>query len=152
MLAGFLLVILGLVSLWGARYWMRLRRQVNAWPVVRGHVTARHAIQPTDRGRTSTPAFRWAPDVRFSYRVDDTDYIGEKILAALELDAYQGLGRGLPGHDPRRGGCPLRSDRSPDELPLPAPLRKRPLVRHPGSGVARRRRAHPAGAGRRGTP
>ena len=79
MLAGLLLVILGLVSLWGARYWMRLRRQVNAWPVVRGHVTARHAIQPTDRGRTSTPAFRWTPDVRFSYRVDDIDYIGEKI-------------------------------------------------------------------------
>ena len=79
MLAGLLLVILGLVSLWGARYWMRLRRQVNAWPVVRGHVTARHAIQPTDRGRTSAPAFRWAPDVRFSYRVDDTDYIGEKF-------------------------------------------------------------------------
>ena len=53
MLAGLLLVMLGLVSLWGARSWMRLRRQVNAWPVVRGHVTARHAIQPTDRGRTA---------------------------------------------------------------------------------------------------
>ena len=78
MFAGFLLVMLGLVSLWSARFWTRLRRQVTAWPVVRGRVTARHTIQPTDRGRTSPPAFRWAPDVRFTYRVGDTDYVGEK--------------------------------------------------------------------------
>ena len=79
MLAVLLLSVLGVVSLWSARYRMRLRRQVTAWPVVRGHVTARHAIQPTDRGRTSMPAFRWAPDVRFTYRVGDTNYVGDKI-------------------------------------------------------------------------
>ena len=79
MFAAFLLVMLGLVSLWSARFWTRLRRQVIAWPVVRGRVTARHAIQPTDRGRTSPPALRWAPDVRFTYRVGATDYVGEKI-------------------------------------------------------------------------
>ena len=38
----------------------------------------------------------------------------------------------------------------PDELPLAAPLPERPLVQHPRPGVARRRRAHLAGAGRRG--
>src|SRR6185503_18055449 len=69
----------GLVCLWGARYWVRLRRRVDAWPVVRGRVTDRRAIQPTDRGRTSAPAFRWSPEARFTYRVGDTDYTGDKI-------------------------------------------------------------------------
>ena len=56
----------------------RLRRRVRRWPSVRGRVTSRETIQPTDRGRTSAPAFRWAPDVRYSYTVDGVDYVGDK--------------------------------------------------------------------------
>ena len=79
MIQGILMALVGLVCLWGARYWVHLRGRVGAWPVVRGRVTARKAIQPTDRGRTSVPAFRWSPEVRFSYRVGGASYVGDKI-------------------------------------------------------------------------
>jgi hypothetical protein len=73
------IALFGVAFLWAARYWLRLRRRVNAWPTVRGRVTERKSIQPTDRGRTSVPAFRWSPEVRFIYRVGGADYIGDKI-------------------------------------------------------------------------
>jgi hypothetical protein len=79
MLEAILMCVLGLFCLWGARYWVRLRRRVNAWPTTRGRITERKSIQPTDRGRTSTPGFRWSPEVRFAYRVSDADYVGDKI-------------------------------------------------------------------------
>lgn len=79
MIEGILMTVFGLAGLWGARYWVRLRGRVGAWPVVRGRVTEREAIQPTDRGRTSVPAFRWSPEVRYAYRVGGIDYIGDKI-------------------------------------------------------------------------
>jgi hypothetical protein len=56
----------------------RLRRRVRRWPSVPGRVTSRETIQPTDRGRTSAPAFRWAPDVRYTYTVDGVEYVGDK--------------------------------------------------------------------------
>ncbi len=79
-LAGLLSLLLSLACFWASFYWLRLRKRVLGWPVVRGRITARAAIQPTDRGRTSSPAFRWAPDVRFTYRVDGTDYEGDKTF------------------------------------------------------------------------
>lgn len=79
MLEGILMTLLGLAGLWGARYWMRLRRRVSAWPVTRGRITERLTIRPTDRGRTSVPAFRWSPEVRYAFRVGNADYVGDKI-------------------------------------------------------------------------
>lgn len=79
MLEGVLMLLSGLFCLLGARYWLRMRRQVDRWPVVRGRMMERKAIQPTDRGRTSAPAFRWSPEVRFAYQVGNTDYVGDKI-------------------------------------------------------------------------
>ena len=79
MLEGLLMILLGLAGLWGAWYWIRLRRRVHAWPTVRGRITERQTIQPTDRGRTTVPAFRWSPEVRYSFRVGGTDYAGDKI-------------------------------------------------------------------------
>ena len=79
MLEAILITLIGLTCLWAARYWVRLRRRVSAWPVVRGRITERKAIQPTDRGRMSTPGFRWSPEVRFDYRVGGADYVGDKI-------------------------------------------------------------------------
>ena len=79
MVEGILMSLIGLACLWGARYWVRLRRRVDAWPVTRGRITERRAIQPTDRGRTSVPAFRWSPEVRFAYQVGDADYTGDRI-------------------------------------------------------------------------
>ena len=79
MFEGILMIFLGLVCLWGARYWVRVRRRVGAWPTVRGRLTERKAIQPTDRGRTSVPGFRWSPEVRYAFRVGNTDYVGDKI-------------------------------------------------------------------------
>jgi hypothetical protein len=69
MLEGILMTLLGLAGLWGTRYWIRLRRRVSSWPVTRGRVTERLTIQPTDRGRTSVPAFRWSPEVRYAFRI-----------------------------------------------------------------------------------
>jgi hypothetical protein len=69
---------LGLVGLYSARYTHRLRRRVLSWPSVRGRVTMRTVIQPTDRGRMSQPRFRWAPDVRYTYSVDGVQYEGDK--------------------------------------------------------------------------
>jgi hypothetical protein len=75
--AAFALVI-ALGAFYAAASSLRLRRRVRRWPSVPGHVTSRETIQPTDRGRTSSPAFRWAPDVRYSYSVDGVDYVGDK--------------------------------------------------------------------------
>jgi hypothetical protein len=69
---------LGLVGLYAARSTHRLRKRVRAWPSVRGRVTLRRTIQPTDRGRLSQPRFRWAPDVRYTYSVDGVEYEGDK--------------------------------------------------------------------------
>jgi hypothetical protein len=69
---------LGLVAFWAARSMHVLRRRVLGWPSVRGHVTSREVIRPADRGRLSAPAFRFAPDVRYTYRVDGVDYVGDK--------------------------------------------------------------------------
>lgn len=69
---------LGLVAFWAARSMHRLRRRVLGWPSVPGRVTVRQVIRPTDRGRTSAPAFRFAPDVRYTYRVDGVEYTGDK--------------------------------------------------------------------------
>ena len=79
MLEGILTILFGLAALWGARYWMRLRRRVGAWPVTRGRIMERLTIQPTDRGRTSVPAFRWSPEVRYTFRVGTTEHAGDKI-------------------------------------------------------------------------
>lgn len=79
MLAAILLTLIGLTCLWAVRHWVRLRKRVSAWPVVRGRITERKAIQPTDRGRMSVPGFRWSPEVRFAYRVGNADFVGDKI-------------------------------------------------------------------------
>ena len=79
-LYGVLALFVSLACFYGAAYWLRLRQRVLGWPTVKGHVTARTAIQPIDRGRTSTSAFRWAPDVRFSYRVNGTAHQGDKTF------------------------------------------------------------------------
>ena len=55
-----LTILIGLACLWGARYWMRLRRRVDAWPVARGRVMERLTIQPTDRGRTGVEVVKAA--------------------------------------------------------------------------------------------
>jgi Protein of unknown function (DUF3592) len=75
---GLVAIGLGLTAFWAARSTHRTRKRVRSWPTVRGQVTMRTAIQPTDRGRTSPPAFRWAPDVRYTYSVDGVDYEGDK--------------------------------------------------------------------------
>lgn len=73
----FALVIAGF-GFYAAVSTQRTRTRVRAWPTVRGRVTARTTIQPTDRGRTSPAAFRWAPDVRYTYAVDGVEYEGDK--------------------------------------------------------------------------
>jgi hypothetical protein len=71
---------LGLAAFWAARSQLRTRRRVLAWPTVPGRITAREVIQPTDRGRTSQPGFRFAPDVRYTYAVDGAQHKGDKIV------------------------------------------------------------------------
>ena len=95
MFYGVLALLISLACFYGAAYWLRLRQRVLGWPTVRGRVTARTAIQPTDRGRMSSPAFRWAPDVRFCYRVNGTDYDGDKTFlpwswtnSKVKVDAF----------------------------------------------------------------
>jgi hypothetical protein len=79
MLEVILASLLGVFCLWGARYWVRLRRRVNAWPVVRGRITERKAVEQTNRGAMKPPGYRWSPEARFVYRVGDADYAGDKI-------------------------------------------------------------------------
>jgi hypothetical protein len=69
---------LGIAALLAARTTLRTRRRVLAWPTVPGTITSRATIQPTDRGRMSAPAFRWAPDVRYTYAVDGVEREGDK--------------------------------------------------------------------------
>jgi hypothetical protein len=69
---------LGVGSLIAARRTLHLRRRVLGWPTVPGKITSRETIQPTDRGRTSAPGFRWAPDVRYTYTVGGTEREGDK--------------------------------------------------------------------------
>lgn len=71
-------IVLALIAFWAARRIWRLRKQVLGWPSVRGHVTSREVIRPTDRARASSPGYRFAPDVRYTYRVDGVDYTGDK--------------------------------------------------------------------------
>jgi hypothetical protein len=71
-------IAMGLLAFWAARGTHRLRKQVLSWPTVRGRVTSREVIRPTDRGSLSVPAFRFAPDVRYVYTVDGVERIGDK--------------------------------------------------------------------------
>jgi hypothetical protein len=75
---GLVACALGLVAFWAARRMHRLRRQVLGWPSVPGQMTSREVIRPTDRGGTSAPAFRFAPEVRYTYSVDGVEYTGDK--------------------------------------------------------------------------
>jgi hypothetical protein len=77
-LYGAFALVLAIAAFYAAVSSFRLRRRVRRWPSVRGHVTMRQTIQPTDRGRMSAPAFRWAADVRYAYSVDGVVYEGDK--------------------------------------------------------------------------
>ena len=75
---GLIAIGLGLFAFYAAFSIVQMRRRVNSWPTVPGRVTMRDVIRPTDRGRTSLPAFRWAADVRYTYSVDGVEYEGDK--------------------------------------------------------------------------
>jgi hypothetical protein len=57
-------------------------------PSVRGVTTLRQAVSPTGRDRTSSPGFRFAPDVRYTCSGDGVEHTSDNTTSTrLELTA-----------------------------------------------------------------
>jgi hypothetical protein len=78
LLYGTIAVLLGLFILGTALRLACLRRRVLGWPTVRGRITMRSVIEPTNRGVLTSPVKRWIADVRYTYAVNGTQYQGDK--------------------------------------------------------------------------
>ena len=76
--AATLSLLIGLVGLWTGFRQLRNRKELERWGTTAGRVIERG----TDRVRTPNrigPAFRYAPLVRYAYRVDEREFVSDAI-------------------------------------------------------------------------
>lgn len=77
--SGFAFVI-GTVGLWTSIKQLRNRAMVSRWPTVKGKVIERGTFRPNIATATQS-AFRYAPLLKYAYRVDGSDFINDRIHA-----------------------------------------------------------------------
>lgn len=70
--------LIGAVGLWVGFYQLKNRTILNRWPTISGRVIERGTFQP-DVPAMGPPAFRHAPLVRYSYRVDGKEFTNDRI-------------------------------------------------------------------------
>ncbi|HEV7396221.1 MAG TPA: DUF3592 domain-containing protein [Pyrinomonadaceae bacterium] len=68
---------IGLVLLWTSLRQLRNRSTLNRWPVTKGKVTERGTFKP--ELASGSPAFRYAPLVKYVYQVDGREFINDRI-------------------------------------------------------------------------
>jgi Protein of unknown function (DUF3592) len=71
-------LLIGLVGLWTGFRQLKNRRELDRWPATPGRVVERGTFVPKNVGGGS-PAFRYAPLVRYAYTVGGTEFAGDSI-------------------------------------------------------------------------
>lgn len=72
-------LLLGLAGLWTGFKLRKSRSLVERWKTTNGRVIERGTYKP-NQPMLSAPAFRYAPLVRYSYRVDGKEFVSNSIL------------------------------------------------------------------------
>lgn len=74
------LIIIGGVGLYAIVSALSKRKRFQSWHKTQGRVIERGVYQPNNVGRLSTPAFRYAPLVKYVYTANGKEYIGENLF------------------------------------------------------------------------
>lgn len=102
--AGTFALVIGVVGLWTGFKQLRNRRLLDRWPTTSGRVIERGIFEP--QVPAGTPAYRYAPLIRYRYEVDGREltnnYIHPKRIQ-------------LPRHS-TRAWAQKRADEIPDEV------------------------------------
>lgn len=71
-------LLIGGVGVWAGFKQLRNRKVLNGWRTTRGKVLERGTYQP-DVPSLGPPAFRYAPLVKYAYRVDGREFVNDCI-------------------------------------------------------------------------
>ena len=76
-IAGIFGLLIGIAGLWIGFHQLRNRAALNAWSTTKGKVIERGTFQVATA--RSVPAFRYAPLIKYAYRVNGKDFINDCI-------------------------------------------------------------------------
>lgn len=74
------LIVIGGVGCFAILVALSKRKRFQNWHKAQGRIIERGVYQPTNVGRLSTPAFRYAPLVKYTYTADGKEYVGENLF------------------------------------------------------------------------